>query len=71
MWRDADGTAPLPKILNDVQLTIKLSNKVNKIWAATPDAIAGAPVELSFKQSNGVVTFTLPYLKYWTMIVIE
>ena len=25
----------------------------------------------SFTQENGVVSFTLPSLKYWTMIVVE
>ena len=27
--------------------------------------------ELAFTQENGVVSFTLPALKYWTMIVAE
>jgi len=26
---------------------------------------------LAFTQENGVVSFTLPSLKYWTMIVVE
>ncbi len=70
-WRDMDGTMPTPDTLSDLALSFNSTEKVNKIWAATPDALGGAPQELSFKQENGVVTFTLPSLKYWTMLVIE
>ncbi len=70
-WRDMDGTMPTPNTLSDLALSFNSTEKVNKIWAATPDALGGAPQELSFKQENGVVTFTLPSLKYWTMLVIE
>lgn len=70
-WRDMDGTMPTPDTLSDLALSFNSIEKVNKIWAATPDALGGAPQELSFKQENGVVTFTLPSLKYWTMLVIE
>jgi len=31
----------------------------------------GAPRELPFKQADGKVTFTLPSLLYWTMVVME
>lgn len=70
-WRDMDGSMPAPSTVSALPLTFKSSSKVNKIWVATPDALGGAPQELSFKQQDGVVTFTLPSLRYWTMIVIE
>ena len=44
---------------------------VKRLWVATPDALGGAPQELAFQESGGYVTFTLPSLKYWTMIVVE
>ena len=50
---------------------MKSTAKVNRIWVATPDALGGAVQELPFKQAGGEVTFTVPSLKYWTMIVIE
>lgn len=70
-WRDMDGTMPAPVEVKALPLSVKVSAPVKRIWAATPDALAGAPVELSFTQKNGAVEFTLPSLKYWTMIVME
>ena len=70
-WRDMDGTMPEPRLVEGLPLRVKADTKVSKIWVATPDALGGAVQELPFKQAGGEVTFTLPSLKYWTMIVIE
>ena len=70
-WRDVDGTMPEPRQLNRLDLTLDYPDKVNKIWVATPDRHAGAPEELAFTQADGKVTFILPALKYWTMLVLE
>lgn len=70
-WRDVDGTMPEPRQLTRLDLTLDCAEKVNKIWVATPDRHAGAPEELTFIQADGKVTFTLPALKYWTMLVVE
>ncbi|MDD4535278.1 MAG: glycoside hydrolase family 66 protein, partial [Prevotella sp.] len=50
---------------------LKASEKVNKVWVASPDIHGGAMQELTFVQKDGFVTFTVPSLKYWTMIVLE
>jgi len=70
-WRDMDGTMPAPVEVKALPLTVKTTVAVKRVWAASPDALAGAPVELSFTQQDGTVNFTLPSLKYWTMIVLE
>ena len=70
-WRDMDGTMPAPQEVTGLPLSVKITSAVKRVWVASPDALAGAPLELSFAQKNGVVTFTLPSLKYWSMIVIE
>lgn len=70
-WRDLDGSMPEPRLVTGIPLKLNVSSKVNKVWAATPDAHAGASQELAFEQKDGAITFTLPSLKYWTMIVIE
>ena len=70
-WRDVDGTMPEPALITKAALQMNLSAKVNKLWVASPDAHGGALQELAFTQENGVVFFTLPSLKYWTMIVAE
>ena len=70
-WRDMQGTMPEPGLVENLPLRMKATAKVNRIWVATPDALGGAVQELPFKQAGGEVTFTVPSLKYWTMIVIE
>lgn len=70
-WRDLNGTMPQPRLVTDIPLKLAVSGKVGKIWVASPDAHAGAPLELAFEQKDGAVSFTLPSLKYWTMIVVE
>ena len=66
-WRDMDGTMPAPQEVTGLPLSVKITSA----GGGGGDALAGAPLELSFAQKNGVVTFTLPSLKYWSMIVIE
>ncbi|MDR0938545.1 MAG: glycoside hydrolase family 66 protein [Mediterranea sp.] len=70
-WRDMDGTMPVPQLLSNIPLSLSLATPVKKVWVATPDFHAGASQELAFEQKEGTLTFTLPFLRYWTMIVIE
>ena len=70
-WRDVDGTMPEPALITKAALQMNLPAKVNKLWVASPDVHGGALQELAFTQENGVISFTLPALKYWTMIVAE
>jgi len=70
-WRDNNGTQAYPYDIKNVPLTFTTSKQVKKIWYATPDQNMGASENIHFTQSSGKVTFTLPYLKYWDMIVIE
>ena len=70
-WRDLNGTMPEPRLVSDVPLKMNVSGKVNNIWVASPDFHAGASQELSFEQKDGTVTFILPLLKYWSMLVME
>jgi dextranase len=65
-----DGTQPEPKALSDIPLTVKAKG-VKNVWVASPDSFGGAVQELQFQQQGDYVTFTLPSLKYWTMVVIE
>ncbi|WP_052158673.1 glycoside hydrolase family 66 protein [Halobacillus sp. BBL2006] len=70
-WRDTNGTQTQPKMRKDFSLTVKESKKVKKVWAASPDWNNGVPIELEFTQSNDKVQFTIPYIKYWDMVVFE
>lgn len=78
-WRlsdkeNADGQPdqmPEPYLVTDKTVTLDDAETVSRIWVATPDAMGGASQEVKFTQANGKVTFTLPSLKYWTMVVVE
>ena len=70
-WRDAEGTMPEPALITQAALQMNLPAKVNRLWVASPDVHGGALQELPFTQENGTVSFTLPSLKYWTMVVAE
>lgn len=69
-WRDLNGDMPEPKLISNLPLKLKASG-VKKLWIASPDKNGGIAQQLSFKQNGAYITFTLPSLKYWTMIVVE
>jgi len=69
-WRDYSGEMPEPKLIESIPITVKASN-VSHVWVASPDCLGGVPQELQFTQAGSSVSFTLPSLKYWDMIVIE
>ncbi len=69
-WGDANGDMPEPAEVTNLTIRIK-ANGVSKVWAASPDRLAGASQELNFISADGYVTLTVPSLKYWTMLVLE
>lgn len=70
-WRDVDGTMPEPTLVTDAALQLRTTRKVNKLWVASPDRNGGAVQELTFTQNAASISFKLPSLKYWTMVVAE
>ncbi len=69
-WRDLNSTQPEPDKISNITLRTYAKN-ASKVWVASPDVLGGAPQQLNFKQEGDYVTFTVPSLKYWTMIVVE
>ncbi|MBR5716910.1 MAG: glycoside hydrolase family 66 protein [Bacteroidales bacterium] len=69
-WRDEQGTMPEPQSITSLPLRLKASG-VKRLWVASPDNLGGAPLQLSFSKDGEYINFTLPSLKYWTMIVVE
>lgn len=70
-WRDTNGTQAEPVQVNDIQLGFTPPMPVKKIWFASPDIDKGSPRDLPVTMMGSMVTFTVPSLKYWDMIVIE
>lgn len=70
-WRDKTGTRPEPQVQTDVAVSVKASRPVRKVWVASPDFNGGVAQDVPFTQNDGVVSFTLPSVEYWTMAVLE
>lgn len=70
-WRDETGTQTEPDTILHYPLNIAANVVVKRIWAASPDFNNGIPVEMDFTQSEEGISFKVPGLKYWTMIVVE
>ncbi|TSA32004.1 MAG: cycloisomaltooligosaccharide glucanotransferase [Porphyromonadaceae bacterium] len=70
-WRDNSGTQAVPGTFRKVKMIFKTDKTVKKVWVASPDLNSGTPEELDISSGAGSVSFTLPELKYWDMIVVE
>lgn len=70
-WRDNYGTQAYPDTLSDIKMSFPSTIKIRNIWTASPDFYGGAPVDLPFSQSGSTVSFTVPHLLYWSMVVIQ
>lgn len=70
-WRDADGTQVKPVTINAPAFSFATTKTVKNVWFASPDLDNGASRSLAFTQSGGKVTFTVPSLQYWDMVVVE
>ncbi|MEJ6979069.1 glycoside hydrolase family 66 protein [Pedobacter sp. P351] len=70
-WRDNTGIQPAPIQIKDAKLALNSTAPVKKVWVASPDNIGGASRSVNFTQSGDKVSFTLPELQYWSMIVVE
>ena len=70
-WRDDAMTQAVPPSYENVDISVRSSREVHKVWVASPDVDGGAPREIPYSASGLKIAFTVPSLNYWTMIVIE
>jgi dextranase len=70
-WRDNNQVQPEPTTRTNLSLSFPLATPVTRLWVASPDVNGGTPQDVTFTQAGGTVAFTLPSLKYWTMVVAE
>jgi len=70
-WQDKTGIQIAPALVKDLKLVFTSDAVVKKIWVASPDIIGAASRSINFAQSGNKVSFILPELKYWSMIVVE
>jgi dextranase len=69
-WKPAIPAAPLQMEAVDVLIS-GVVDPVAKVWSASPDSEDLAAHVLDFKLDGGELTFQVPSIEYWTMIVIE
>lgn len=70
-WRDNMGTQTTPIKISNARFNFNTAKPVKRIWTASPDVDGGASKEIAFTQNGNAVTFTLPSLWYWDMVVVE
>lgn len=70
-WRDDSMTQAVPSKHENVNLTIRSSRDVKRVWVASPDVDGGVPREVSWSASGVSIKLSVPSLEYWTMVVIE
>ncbi|MBQ3765502.1 MAG: glycoside hydrolase family 66 protein [Bacteroidales bacterium] len=70
-WRDDSMDQTKPSTHENLDISIRSSRDVKRVWVASPDVDGGAPREASFSASGISVKIRVPSLTYWTMIVIE
>lgn len=70
-WGDKKGLQIEPKEITDANVNIQVKSTPKKIWLASPNYRKGVATELDFTSNGNSVLVTIPYLKYWDMIVVE
>jgi len=70
-WRDNSGTQTFPQPEENCNLEISVDKAVAKLWYASPDSNFGIAVNINFTQNGNKISFQLPSLKYWDMIVLD
>ena len=70
-WRDNEKIQTQPNAYYNIEMTISSNRPVSKVWFASPDYNGGASQEIEFNKNGDSVTFTLPYINYWSMVVFE
>ncbi len=70
-WRDDRKVQMQPLVKDNFSITVETGRSVSKVWFASPDIDGGASQELEFSQSGNEITLEVPYLKFWSMLVLE
>jgi dextranase len=70
-WRDNGGIQASPNAVEKFQVRFTPAKPVKRIWFASPDFWKGASAEVAFATNGNQVSFTVPGLQYWSMLVVE
>ncbi len=70
-WVDKGLAQQAPVIKKNQTVTHTCTFVPKKVWVASPDCYGGMMQEVPFTADGRTITFTLPYLEYYTMVVME
>lgn len=70
-WRDDQRIQTEPTAKSNFKISLQNQKPLSKAWFASPDVNGGSSVELDFTQNGNEVIVEIPYLKYWSMLVLE
>jgi len=70
-WRDTNGSQSVPNTFQNLSLILTTAKPVTALWMASPDVNGGALRQIPFTRSGNSITFILPSLQYWDMVVAE
>lgn len=70
-WVDKGLAQTAPDIMRQVTVSHRCTKIPSRVWVASPDCRDGIWQEVEFTEENGTIKFSLPYLEYYTMVVME
>lgn len=70
-WCDTNANQGEPDLLTDLSVRLPAKMQPTHVYVATPDANFSVAQELDFDYADGMLTLTIPSLKYWTMLWVE
>ena len=70
-WCDTNANQGEPDLLTNLSVRLPAKMQPAHVYVATPDANFSVAQELDFDYADGMLTLTVPSLKYWTMLWIE
>ncbi|MEP6466532.1 MAG: glycoside hydrolase family 66 protein, partial [Parafilimonas sp.] len=70
-WRDTNGNQTIPNTYQNISYILITDKPIKKLWMASPDINGGALQQILFTTSGNAISFTLPSLQYWDMIVAD
>lgn len=74
-WVDNDGTQTRPTVLKNKIVKQYTTVNVNELLVASPDYCEGFIKKIEFEkgrdEKGDYITFSLPYLEYWTMAILK
>jgi len=70
-WCDTEGNQAPQTLLTDIPVSMTIPAAPTRVWVASPDYQQGVAQEVEYSYEGGILSFSIPALQYWTMIVLE